>query len=683
MITGMYTAGLRPLRGGTSFATDELENLLSSHRETIAELAIAPRTADRISKVTATDDYAELMRELRSIAVRHRADPKAPGPKLILEGAADAMNVPVLNLEALAKVAEDKVSKWRPAIINADLVQPDEVSKTSDTSFQHALDKLSSVLPKPKSVEVPMLGELYRAIGVLLPMVDDLGRLVSEPLDAASKGVRGWSDALADDVQAKLRDLRAGIAPSGLGAKDLAKLPETTQRMVLMASESLTGMALDTELFVRWARDPKSVRVDDAFRARISRFASSGLFGLAGLLGSLSSGIEGLTSEKGWRSFAVHLTGGGNLEKWTVTMARPGITIMFPSLEQVERNDGRAQIQLYFRFCPVDSMYGGVSLNPRGTSIKARTGPVGASVSDYGHTVRLGIPGMYGFNFGEDYAYGASASVGYSPVVAKLGAVKVRAGGKVDVFHPSPVALGALAGGAAILGAMMGGINVPPEAWVAVPAIGSVVVGTLFPYARQLARGISLGCDAVYRPIARWFHRAAHALGLAKTEPKNEENGWPVGQRWSLLLSSVERGEAALALAQDRLQKLKTIDPERMIDAVGAERAFDLLRGNAERPAEVHRTMVEYLEAMIAKLREETELVRAGAKDRIDGKNVDMSRVKGAAQKIDGEAIAFEFVDALLDPMLAPLSAESVGIQSRSTQPPVNLRPVTPILLSE
>src|SRR5688500_7551733 len=162
MMNGTQAARFRALRGGTSFAAGELDSLLARYSSTIAELAIAPRTEARIAGVTATGAYAELVRELRAIAVRRRADPEALGPKLLLEGVAGAMNVPVLHLEALAKVPEDKVGKWRPAIINADLVQADEVSKTSDTAFQHALDKLSSALPKPKQIEIPGLGALYQ-----------------------------------------------------------------------------------------------------------------------------------------------------------------------------------------------------------------------------------------------------------------------------------------------------------------------------------------------------------------------------------------------------------------------------------------------------------------------------------------------------------------------------------------
>jgi hypothetical protein len=627
---------------------------MSRYAATIHELAATPRTHERIDAVTATPAYAALMTELRTFAVRHRADPEAEVPNAVLAGMAGALNVPSIHLEALANVPEDKVAKWKPAIINADLVESDSVTKTSDTPFQRGLDKLSAFLPEPKRVTIPGLGAVYQAIGALLPAVDALGHIVSDPMDAAAQGVRGWSDALASDVQSKLRAMREALAPGGLSVKAVANLPEPEQRMVLLAAESLTGMALDAELFVRWARDPNGVEVDQGFQARIGRFASTGLMGLAGLLGAVASGIDGLTDEKGWRSFAVHLTGGGNLEKMTVTVARPGLTLMFPSLEQVDRNGGKATLQIYFRFCPLDSMYGGISLNPRGTSIKARTGPVGASISDYGHVIRLGIPGMYGFNFGEDYAYGATAAVGYSPVVARLPGVKVRAGGKIDVFHPSPVALGALAGGAAILGALMGGVAIPPLAWVLVPAAGSVVVGTLFPYARSLARGIALGCDAVYRPIVRWIHSVAHKIGLAKTAPKTSEDGWPISQRWDLVRRSVERAEAASAAAKDRLERLRAIEPGALAEVVGEDRSRQLLRAHAEHPAEVHRTMVAYLESFIREAGTKTASVRAMAKAKAEGAHADMGEVKRLAAELDTHATAFEFVDALVASLLLP-----------------------------
>jgi hypothetical protein len=278
-------------------------------------------------------------------------------------------------------------------------------------------------------------------------------------------------------------------------------------------------------------------------------------------------------------------------------------------------------------------MYGGVSLNPRGTSVKARTGPVGASISDYGHTIRLGIPGMYGFNFGEDYTYGATASVGYSPVVGGIGGVKVRAGGKIDVFHASPVALGAMAGGCAGLGAVLAGIAVPPLAWLALPAAGAIVVGSVFPYARKLARGIAIGADAVYRPIARWIHRAAHKLGLVDSEPKTHENGWPLTERWNLAKRATERAEAAGALAGERLKVLQAIDPE----SIGMPN-----------PREAHATMVAHLQSVVRAVEAESAELKTLAAKTIAGEKIDKDRMKELAASLERHAIAFEFVDVLI-----------------------------------
>jgi hypothetical protein len=328
---------------------------------------------------------------------------------------------------------------------------------------------------------------------------------------------------------------------------------------------------------------------------------------------------------------------------------------MFPSAEQVERNGGKAVVRIYFRFCPVDSMYGGVSLNPRGTSIKGRTGPVGASISDYGHTIRLGIPGMYGFNFGEDYTYGLTASVGYSPVVGHIGDFRVRAGGKVDVFHSSPVALGAVAGALAGLGATIGGVDLSPRDWVLLPAAGAAVVGTVFPYVRKMARGISLTCDFVYRPIVNWLHRAAHRVGLAQTEPQTTEEGWPISERWRIARRSVDAAEHACRLASERAEMLAQIPPSELCEAVGLDHAASLLGLAAERPEEVHATITQYLDTLRSEVAVEAEQVREMCALALEGTRINKKHLNRLSASLEHRAAAFAFVDALVGSLLEPL----------------------------
>jgi hypothetical protein len=570
----------------------EFAEIIAMFREMRRDLAL-------MTELAADPKYGAMMAMLRRAAVQLELNPGAAEPKALLELASKQLAVPVVDLMALPRVPAHFVETgaWRPRSVNVDLVEPDESSKMETTAFQESLNKLSDrILPGVKQFRPPGLYSLYMAAGAALPVVDAYGKAFEKTLGELASIVREWSDDLADDVQLHLREIRQATSASGLNLKDLKELHPIEQRMALMTGQALSGLALEAETFIRWARDPESIERPTGITAKLKRWASAGIHGLANFLRAAASGARAVTDRESWTTAAVHVQLGGGLEKWWVS-SRAGATLMFPTLEQVKR-DGEAVVKVVSRLNPVDTILGGMTLSSRGGGVSFRAGPIGAKVSDFEHEVKAGIPGIIGLAVGEDYAYGPVLAFGYSPPVGLLNVlplpVNVRVGGEVKLFHP-----------------MFAGLSRPT---------------------RSMAEGISIGCDAIHRTVTR-----AHEI----------DDGWPLQQRWNLVRRLVERALVSRAVAEERIAKLKEIEPAGLMEHIGEARARTLGR-DAERPVETHQTIASYLDHLLQKIDDETnaiaELARAASRDEA----VDGARLKALSASLKRSIIAFEFVDILL-----------------------------------
>jgi hypothetical protein len=344
--------------------------------------------------------------------------------------------------------------------------------------------------------------------------------------------------------------------------------------------------------------------------AALERWVSAGLGGLSRFLAATASTVRVATDAESWKTLAVHAQIGAGIERWWVS-SRGGATLMFPTLEQVER-EGEAVVKVVSRLNPIDTIVGGMTLSSRGGGVSFRAGPVGAKVSDFEHEVKAGIPGIIGVAVGEDYAYGPVIAFGVSPSInGLLGLagfpVNIRAGGELKVYH-----------------AAFAGLSKPT---------------------RKMAEGISIACDAAHHAAKKSFSVATHKHLV------EVEDGWPLRQRWMLARNLVGRAKAAAEVASDRLHVLAGIEPSGLIDHVGVQRA-EMLGRDALKPAETHATIEAYLAFLIRKIELETEEIERMARAVGRGENVDKKRVAELTDSLRRSTLAFEFVDNLLFALL-------------------------------
>lgn len=591
---------------------------------TVAEFREARKTLESFTAFSAKPSYGQMMSELREAAVRLKANPKDEEAAELIREASWELGIPRADLLTLARVPADAVAagNWRPRSVNVDLVEPDPTTRNGpESKFQTKLNDLSErIMPGVKEVRIPGLHTAYHLASAFLPIVDEAGRQIANPIDAASHVVREWSDSLATDVQLKLRDVRAATKPSGLKMGEVAKLNELEQRAFLFAAEKLSGMALDADQFIDWARDPKAADISPDLSTRLKKFTSNSLYGLANFLRGTASAVKNTTDMDGWRTFAVHLQFGAGVEKYTVSM-RGGFTIMFPTLEQTER-DGKAVVRVVSRLNPVETMFGGLSLTSRGGGMKFRAGPVGAKISEFEHEVKAGIPGIIGVSVGEDYAYGPSVAFGYSPPIGILAALPlpltIRAGGEVTIFHP---------------------------------AFSAGARGT-----RKMAEKISIFCDDAAAGIQKLTNKKAQS---------EVQDGWPVRQRWNISRRTTERAEAASGLAQERLHLLREFGPQTLSSS---ERAQKLLGRDAGKPLETFNTITRYLESISTVIDKETAAVRKLANDASAGRKVDKESLARLTESLARHALAFEYVDVLVSAMIRIALEEKTHVPQTAQQ---------------
>lgn len=589
------------------------QRFLLRHANAIEYFKVTRKDLDAFSEYAQDPGYGKMMAELRNAVVRYVANPKDDEAQLIIEEAGLALDVPVIDLLPLARVPADSVANgaWRPRSVNVDLVDPDPTTRSGpETSFQKKLNKFSEkIMPGVKELEVPGMYTAYQLAAGVAPVIDLVGHVIGDPIEAASHVARGWSDSIATEVQLKLRDIREATAPSGLRVGELAKLNEVEQRAFLFAASKLSGMSLDADQFVTWARDPHSADMPKTLVGRLKKWASGGLNSLAHFLRGTAAGIHQATDQRGWKVFTVHLQFGGGVERFTVT-TRAGVTIMLPTLEQVER-EGKAVVRIVSRFNPVETMFGGVSLTSRGGGMKFRAGPVGAKISEFEHEVKAGIPGIIGISVGEDYAYGPSVAFGYSPPIGILSALplpmNIRVGGEVTLFHP---------------------------------ALRPLAQGT-----RKMAENITIACDESAIFVRKLVGKAANEI----------DQGWPVRQRWNIARRITERAESAMLSAYDRIAELRKIGP---LDLMKSERIKKLLGGDATRPLETYGTIATYLEALPKLIEKEALAVRNLASAACRGEQFDKKSLGRLTDSLTRRALAFEYIDVLVSAMLQTIEEE-------------------------
>jgi hypothetical protein len=588
------------------------QDRLAEFSEVIGMFRIARSDLDAMTELAKHPDYGALMVKLRRAAVELRVNQGAVEARALLEQATRELDVPLVDLMALSRVPAHFVENgmWRPRSVNVDLVEPDESSKMETTAFQESLNRLSDrILPGVKEIRPPGLYSLYRVANATLPVVDACGKEVERTIGELSSIVRGWSNELADEVQLYLREVRQATSASGLNIKDLKELHPLEQKMALMTGRALSGLAFEAEMFISWARDPESVERPGGIAAKMKRWASAGLHGLANFLRAAASGVGVVTDREAWKTAAVHVQLGGGLEKWWVS-SRAGATLMFPTLEQVQR-EGEAVVKVVSRLNPVDTIVGGMTLSSRGGGVSFRAGPIGAKVSDFEHEVKAGIPGIIGLAVGEDYAYGPVLAFGYSPPIGLLQVmplpVNVRLGGEVKLFHP-----------------MFAGLSRPT---------------------RSMAEAISIGCDAIHRRI----------VGSPETD-----EAWPNDQRWSLTKRVVERALVAKTVAADRLALLRRIVPSHLSEHIGPQRAQQLGR-DAERPEVTHGTIAGYLDYVMMKVEREARAIADMASAAAREEPVDREELKKLSASLKRSTLAFEFVDILLHRLLVEPELERKG----------------------
>lgn len=612
---------------------------LRENAATIRGFRAHRKDGEAFSRFATTSHYGDMMAAVRRAAVALRADEGNHEARALIEHVAAALDVPAPDLFGLDAVPAHLVAsgRWRPRSVNVDLIDPDESARLApESKFQASLNHFSEkVLPKTRAVKVQGLYPAYMVAGAVTPVVGAVGRTVATPMSAAAKEVRGWSDELADEVQLALRRIRDATSASGLKMSDIKKLHPVEQRMMIMTGQALHGMALDAEMFVQWARDPKSVELPKGLAARIKKWASSSLDGLARFLKATASGVKTLTDEDSWRTFSVHAQFGGGVEKFWVS-ARGGVSLMFPTLEQVQR-DGEVVMQVVPRLNPVDTLLGGISLTSRGGGVNFRAGPVGAKVSDFEHEVKAGIPGIIGVAVGEDYAYGPVVAFGYSPPVGLLNLalpVNVRVGGEVKLFHPA-----------------FAGISRPT---------------------RRMAERISIGCDIAHRALKR-----AIAKVRGKQVEGQVEDGWPVTQRWNLAHALVDRSAAAEVVAHHRLERLAQIAPERLDRALSRE-ALEMLGEDAKDPTKTHATIREYLEHVTKRIDAIRENIVELAELQASGVHIKRSTLSAKTEELRRTTMAFEFVDVLLEKMFPTEAAAPATFKAGTQRPPrMDRRPKT------
>ncbi|MBK8013545.1 MAG: hypothetical protein IPK13_19595 [Deltaproteobacteria bacterium] len=455
MILAHRSVGNAPIHPAPEPSEKASTDPMARYAETCRAFRTARNSMEAFQHFAETSDYPALMLALRTAAVKLAVRPHDKAAASLIARAALALDIPEPDLLALTRVSADMIASgaWRPRSVNLDLSTIDASAKVEEAGFQADLNRWSHQLfPKTGCTTVPGLDTVYRAFGQGVHELGTAGQLIAPGLEVLAARVRGWSDALAADTQKLLRALRAGLKPSHLSQRDVAKLPPETQKQVLATAAWLSGFASDADKLVDVFRNANehaaSAQSPSGLFEKAKEHLSSGFFGLSKFLESAASVVRSGTDEKNWDTFSIHYL---LLAMGLRSFGHPalggagtglGVTFMFPTLEQFRR-EGRAQLRLVPNAWLIEGAPGGISLTSRGSEIRQRLMWVSAQVAEYEHHVTGGIPNMISMDFGEDYSYGPLIAF-YSLIpIHNGGFLEFKVGGETRIFHPAfgPISL--------------------------------------------------------------------------------------------------------------------------------------------------------------------------------------------------------------------------------------------------
>lgn len=578
---------------------DRARALMTEFSTQIADFHEARKSKAAFDRLSAEPMYPKLVAELRKLAVEALARGETSDARFALRAVAKALDVPLADLEMLARVPSDIIASghWRPRSVNIDLIENDVSTTLGQTDAQRRLNEFAKrSVPKVRTVTVPGLAPVYHFVGRSMREVERRADTLVQPLDDLGRLVCSWSDAVSSDVSQRLLRVHRAIQVSGLRPSDLGKLSKDEQHAVLLAGQAISGAMLDAHKFVHRQRvDPRGAR------EILHDWTASGVRWLGHTLRALADTIHHATSTEEWDAFAMHLVLNGRLGKKGVIGTGPAVTILFPTLEQVRRT-GKAEVRLVPRVVLFDTPAGGLCASARGGETRARMWVLSAQIAAYEHHITVGPPNWVSMDIGEDYSYGPLLSLAKSRPVAPC----FLPGFELIVFHP--------------------------------------VIGRLSKPARRAAEAISTGYDDAQRWIGR--HRPRRKSHPAPTKIAVGEDGLPLQQRWNLARRKLERARAAQHRAEHYLGIWGS--PDALLLAANAH-ALEPLGYEAQRaPLRTYAIIHGFLENLIAGIERDACALERLGKNAAAGRPTSMSEIKKTARALERRAEAFEFVDIAL-----------------------------------
>ncbi|MBK8013541.1 MAG: hypothetical protein IPK13_19575 [Deltaproteobacteria bacterium] len=583
-------------------------------------------TAEGFHAFSRSPQYRAMLLDVRAAVVARRSNRHNTKADLIVSQAAEALGVPTSDLERLADAPLYLVASgdWRPRAVNVRFLERNASSRPVPAGrVQDALNRLSTHLPGVKTYSVPLLYNCYLEAATVLPALDAVGKRFSYELTKAADVVRGWSDALATDVQKRLREIGAMGHGAGLRMRALRRLPATDQRAVILAGRALGAASSDLDTLVNTVRAKDDAGASSLHR-RFARWSSTALAGLSSVLESLAHFVHHTTDEDAWRTFAIHFQTGPGIEKFLIA-TRAGPILMFPTLEQALR-EGKANVRVVVKANPLDTLFVSASVSSRGGGWGFRAGPVGASMTNFEHEVKFNLPGIFGLSLGEDYAYGPMLAFGYSPKMDAISwrlPVNVRGGGQLKIYHEG--------------------------------------LRPLTDPTRHTAEVFANSFELAQRVLADVFPRVT-----GKHAHRSIRRGWPNSEYWQHVRRKVERVAGAYRAAELRLEVLRAASehagtvghgaPEKpgarpMGTAAIVERARScgLSANEAARFPEI---ATEYLESFAKDaLRDLAIVERAGQRAKA-GEGYNRPILMNTLKRLEGRTKAFEYCDTLFRKIL-------------------------------
>ncbi|MBK8013062.1 MAG: hypothetical protein IPK13_17115 [Deltaproteobacteria bacterium] len=589
--------------------------------DAVEEFLAARTSPDRFERYAAHSRYGELINHQRAKAIEAAACPTGSAPKT-LKRTAHALQIPVADLKMLPRVPENLVlsGKWRPRSLNIEFIRDDATGHLEESEGQQKLDALSKrITPPVQNINVPFLEPVYHVLGgKIMPEAERRTEAVAAPIADLARWVDGWSERFASELQRNLRLIAKTLSPTGINLRVLASLDEPTQRGVLLAVEKLSGTCIDADKFVTWARSgrvrshPRNPAWANAYTLR-----SSVLHRIARILDAAATTMRTATSQDDWQTFALHIELMGRVGKKGTVGSGPMLIVMLPTLEQV-KHSGRVDMRVASKMLLFDTAVGGLALTSRGGETKARLGVVSGQISAYEEHITLGVPNWASCDIGEDYTYGPFVSLSKSSEFLGF----LLPGIELRFFHPA-----------------MGPLSRP---------------------ARRAAERILIAYDDLKDWIRRHRHRDHHPIRdhhPLPNVPSLDQARLPKGQRWSLAKEKLDRGKYAQNRASRYLERLNEVSPQRFKQVYRDDRTVGAGWPSDSR-VDAYHVIVDFLRSLTKHVGRAVLELTALAETELQGHAIDHHRVTELTAEVQQHAEAFEFVDALLSPIMEKAPAK-------------------------